>query len=57
MVRNCGRTINQLDGHRLLRNGFTPAFVAAAFRCGILIGLAAALLFVWTWINRRYLRQ
>lgn len=52
MTRNCGRNINRCDRDRLLRNGFTPAFVAAAFRCGVLIGLAAALLFMWTKINR-----
>ena len=53
MARNCGRNMNGWDRERLLRDGCTPEFVGAAFRCSFLIGLAAALLLVWTRLNRR----
>lgn len=52
MARNGGRDINRWDRERLLREGCTPEFVGAAFRCSVLIGLAAALLFTWVWLNR-----
>ena len=52
MARNCGRNINGWNRERLLREGCTPEFVGAAFRCSVLVGLAAALLLLWVRLHR-----